>query len=236
MKGQNLQSDTETLGGILRQAREAKGIPIEQAAHETRIRANLLREFEADNFSHLAPGYVRMFVADYAKYLGLPETAVKRHLPESGVCGVDGYQYLQSGVQSGRISVAVRPPPTRSRLSSLVTAVVVVALGFGAVQVWITLRKVDALSLGHYAESDRETLVSELVVVEETPVAAQAVSAPAPKDEVQDFSAVGEAAPVSETVDTRPVGGTEPDQPQASASPAHSHGATFFVGGSGVTR
>lgn len=234
MKGQNLQSDTETLGGILRQAREAKGLPIEQAAHETRIRANLLREFEADNFSHLAPGYVRMFVADYAKYLGLPETAVKRHLPESGVCGVDGYQYLQSGVQSGRISVAVRPAPVRSRLASIVTAVLVVALGFGAMKLWITIRNLDRLSLGQYAQSDRETLVSELVVVEEkaTPVE----PAPAPADEVKDFSAVGEAVPMSETVDARPSDGTEPDQPQASASPAHSHGATFFVGGSGVAR
>jgi len=238
MNGQNLHSDIETLGDILRQAREKKGIPVEQAAHETRIRANLLREFEADDFSHLAPGYVRMFVTDYAKYLGLPETAVKRHLPDSGVCGVEGYQYLKSGVQSGRISVAVRPPPVRSRLSALVTALIIVALGVGVVQAWITLRKLDRLSLGQYAQSDRQTLVSELVVVEEPVVTSVPAPLPvAPPNEVSDFSAVGEpATPVSETVDTRPAGISELERPQASSSPAPSHGASFFVGGSDVAR
>lgn len=60
------------LGNLLREARERKGITLEQAEAETRIRHRFLSALETGDYSTLpAPAYVRGFLKTYAAYLGL---------------------------------------------------------------------------------------------------------------------------------------------------------------------
>ena len=66
------------LGERLRQAREAKGISLEQAEEGTKIRRRFLEALEAEDYGQL-PGeaYVRGFLRNYAYFLGLnPDEAL----------------------------------------------------------------------------------------------------------------------------------------------------------------
>ncbi|WP_066635349.1 helix-turn-helix domain-containing protein [Desulfolucanica intricata] len=60
------------IGSILRQTREAKGLSLQQAEEETKIRRKYLEALENEKFDVLpGPVYVKAFIKTYAKYLGL---------------------------------------------------------------------------------------------------------------------------------------------------------------------
>ena len=65
------------LGETLRLARERKGITLDQASEDTRIREKFLRALEADDAQSL-PGavYTRGFLRNYGEYLGLDVDAL----------------------------------------------------------------------------------------------------------------------------------------------------------------
>jgi len=108
----------QTLGGVFVFVRESKGIPLDQAAHETRIRIQCLRELEEDNLAHLSPGYARLFIMDYARYLGVPMNTIKDKLPEVGEFGTQGYEYIKNA--PGPATEAIRAPKVRIKKSRAV--------------------------------------------------------------------------------------------------------------------
>jgi cytoskeleton protein RodZ len=60
------------LGQQLREAREARGLSVDDVARGTRIRAAYIRALEEEHFADLpAPVYVRGFLRNYATFLGL---------------------------------------------------------------------------------------------------------------------------------------------------------------------
>jgi hypothetical protein len=59
------------MGDVLRSARRRRRVSIEGAAEETRIRADFLMRMESDEFDFLAPAYVRGFLRNYARFLGI---------------------------------------------------------------------------------------------------------------------------------------------------------------------
>ena len=73
------------LGDLLRQARERKGVTLEQVEAATRIRLKFLDALERGDYASM-PGevYVRGFVRSYASFLGLdPQEALSHHTPTS---------------------------------------------------------------------------------------------------------------------------------------------------------
>lgn len=64
----------ETTGQFLKRSREKKGISLEEAAQETRIRLSYLKALEEDDLNNL-PGsaYTRGFLHNYAQFLGIEE-------------------------------------------------------------------------------------------------------------------------------------------------------------------
>lgn len=66
-----------TLGQYLSRAREMKGFDLHDAAQQTRISIQYLRALEQEDFAKL-PGevFVRGFLKNYARFLGLPEEEV----------------------------------------------------------------------------------------------------------------------------------------------------------------
>lgn len=62
----------QTIGEHLRQARESKGLRIEDVAQKTKINLTILRSLEADLYENLPnKTYVRGFVQNYARTLGI---------------------------------------------------------------------------------------------------------------------------------------------------------------------
>lgn len=137
-----------TLGAQFAAAREARGLPLEKAAHETRIRVQRLREIENDDLSHFShPSYARMFLIDYAKYLGIPVNEIRDFLPAPGVCGTEGYQYLQES-EERVVYRPIRPARQRRLVPALVGAMALIACLVGGFQLFVTLRKLDRIELG----------------------------------------------------------------------------------------
>ncbi len=63
----------ESIGSELRQARQARGISIEQAQKDTRIHSKILKALEEDKIDEVARGpvYIKGFIKKYADYLRL---------------------------------------------------------------------------------------------------------------------------------------------------------------------
>jgi cytoskeletal protein RodZ len=72
-----------TLGSYLRNAREARGLDLRDAAQQTRISINYLKAIEDEDFSKL-PGevFVKGFLKNYARFLRLPEDEVVKRFGE----------------------------------------------------------------------------------------------------------------------------------------------------------
>ena len=75
------ESTTMGIGPALRKARLSRGVSIEDAARDTRIRAELLDALEQEEFDRLLGDvYVRGCLRSYATYLGLsPDRVVERY-------------------------------------------------------------------------------------------------------------------------------------------------------------
>lgn len=70
------------IGARLSARRQKLGIPIEKAAKDTRIPVARLRMIESDDFSSFPhPTYARLFLTDYANYLGVPIEDIREYLP-----------------------------------------------------------------------------------------------------------------------------------------------------------
>lgn len=73
-----IDADTEYTGPLLRRMREAQGIELRELAERSKIGVAYLTALEADDFPKLpAPVYVRGFLGEYAKMLGLDPERVK---------------------------------------------------------------------------------------------------------------------------------------------------------------
>lgn len=86
--GSATQSETkqQSPGVLLRAAREARGLTLEQAARRLRTKAAVLNALENDQFKALgAPVFVRMYLVRYAELLELPEYEVLGRYKRLGV-------------------------------------------------------------------------------------------------------------------------------------------------------
>jgi len=146
----------KSLGSLLAAAREARKIPREKAARDTRIRVQRLREIESDDLSHFShPSYARLFLADYAKYLDIPFAEIRQMLPETGGCGTEGYQYLQDMPESDAAQAACRLRPRRRLFPVFAAVTLVVLCALGVLQIWITVRNIHRLNGREVARTEK---------------------------------------------------------------------------------
>ena len=74
---------SEKIGRQLLQAREARSLSLEEAAHATRIKPYYLQAIESGDFSGLpSPAQGRGFIRTYANFLGLDPQVLLADLPE----------------------------------------------------------------------------------------------------------------------------------------------------------
>jgi len=174
----------ESLGSRLAAARKARNLPIEKAAHDTRIRVQRLREIEHDDFSQFShPSYARMFLTDYARYLGLEVEVIKPLLPAPGACGAAGYQYLEEGPRT-YVRKKIRPARQRRLITGLIVAAVVILLLAFAIPFAIKLQRLgplDRVAKDQIVKDDRSLIVEPSTPSAPVPEPAEVPAAPAPE-------------------------------------------------------
>ena len=84
-----------SLGQRLKAAREARGLSLADAAHETRIPAQRLQHLENDNIAAFGSmAYARAFLKLYSAYLDVDADEVLVDLPPPVLGGAQDYRYL----------------------------------------------------------------------------------------------------------------------------------------------
>jgi len=87
----------EPVGKKLARAREAKGLSLEEAGLETRIRPQQLAALEADDYSSFASNtYARGFLLIYGKFLGVEVRGIAKQLESGNPISIAEYQYLNA--------------------------------------------------------------------------------------------------------------------------------------------
>ena len=147
---------SRSLGAQFAAVRQKRGLTLEKVASETHIRLQRLREIERDDLSRFAhPSYARMFAMDYAKYLGIPISRIRRQLPDAGECGTEGYQYLAGDCLRLHANGCSSVSSARRLARRIVAAALLLLLSFGGLKVWTTIRDIERLGLNRMALEDK---------------------------------------------------------------------------------
>jgi len=71
------------LGEMLQLAREKKGLALEAAARETKMRAEVLSSIESGETEHIPSVYLKGYIRNYAKFLGVPAETIETRMPQA---------------------------------------------------------------------------------------------------------------------------------------------------------
>jgi cytoskeletal protein RodZ len=149
---QSVSVMVESIGKKLVQARLARGLTLEEAAMETRIRARQLAALEADDYSSFANNtYARGFLLMYGKFLNVDVRAFARELEAGSPISLADYQYLSAAGSTEERPARRASPETRRTdrrrpsLAPLIVFVVLMAMvGFG----WHLFNQAKRLEVG----------------------------------------------------------------------------------------
>lgn len=120
-----------TAGALLRAARETAGLTVDAVAHQLRLAPRQVAALEEDDYTHL-PGrtFVRGFVRNYARFVGLDPDTVVGALPGSATTPALAVPTLhQTAPTMGELPVTdhARPAVARWAIPLTLAAIVVVA-------------------------------------------------------------------------------------------------------------
>jgi cytoskeletal protein RodZ len=118
------------VGSALRRAREIRGITIDEAARDTKLRAEQLHALEQESFDDLGdPVYARAMLRTYAQYLGLrPERVVSVYAQHAAAVAPP-----EPPGKLGRVERGLAASRIRDNQKFLLVAAAVILLGLIAV-------------------------------------------------------------------------------------------------------
>lgn len=182
-----LQTQELFLGAKLGAVREKAGISLEQAAGDTRIRVQRLREIETDDFSGFVhPTYARLFLIDYAAYLGVPRAEIEPLLPEPTANASGGFDYLDALSGNAAFSASHRAAARAKRRMFLTIGAAVVAaiVLIAGVSIWVTWQKIERIAPRTPAPAETSTTTPATDAPSATPLppASPDEAAPAPTE------------------------------------------------------
>jgi cytoskeletal protein RodZ len=165
------------VGSALRRARELRGITLDEAARDTKLRVEQLQALESETFDDLGdPVYARAMLRTYAQYLGLrPERVVSVYAKHT-----DDVAPPEPPGKLGRVERGLAASRIRDNQKFLLIAAAVVLIGL--IAVGLVSRggatppaSIDTPSLGATTPSTAEGQGVEVVVTATGPVEVTAV-------------------------------------------------------------
>ncbi len=143
----------DTVGEFFKQAREAKGLTLDEVGSKTRIHPSFLRAIEEGNFTKLPDQvFVKGFVRSYARSLGMDEDdAVRRFTATAG----SFYEKQEEGERL-RLKQAEDERRKRTNRNVIVGTMAVAVLGL----VFVMSREQTSVTIRHPAEPPARPAVS----------------------------------------------------------------------------
>jgi cytoskeleton protein RodZ len=205
----------ESLGSYLRQAREGKGVSIEQVAYATRISLKMLAALEDDDHSALpAPTFVRGYLQAYAKYVRIDSQDLllryQHHLaiaPDTKKASIHShYLYVNERYQEKKRLV-------------LILVLFVAMLGVAGTYFLLKAKREKNKRLAQQAEliqkadpTKPEEKVAPAVVVAETPVKQEKTEKPAEKSPLTQPTPPAKTTAAEPHAQNQPVPTTQPSE------------------------
>ncbi len=135
------------VGARLGGARVKAGISLEKAAKDTRIRVQRLREIEADDFSGFThPTYSRLFLLDYAEYLGISPDEIRPLLPDRAGAAGGGFEYINALARDPSSPVVPMRQKKPGVLKIIVAVGVFLILTAAGLFVYSTVKKIERVT------------------------------------------------------------------------------------------
>ena len=200
------------VGARLGGARIKAGISLEKAAKDTRIRVQRLREIEADDFSGFAhPTYSRLFLLDYAEYLGVSADEIRPLLPDRAGAAGGGFQYINA-LSHDTLSPVVLMRSKRPKLLGIfITAGLVLLLAVVGLSAYFTVMKIRRVA-GSAALSGK-------TIAGEKPAAAASPAATAEPEPTPEPIAVENSLPAMPEPPAETQNGDASGKPSRSSAP-----------------
>jgi len=201
------EESRRTLGQTLAAERERQGLSRSDAAQRLHMSAYQIEALETADYSRLPKGtFLRGFVRNYAKVLGLPADTIMPMLAEDGPReGRPGIVVPTQNIRFDPIGDRLQNPYVKAAA----LAVVAVAIAFAAMYWWLFIR---TAPLAHHTTESIPVAVENL----QAPVTtAAAPPAEPPKAEVAKAEAKPAPAPKPEPVKADPV---KADPPKVAAA------------------
>jgi cytoskeleton protein RodZ len=130
------------IGARLAARRQKAGIALEKAAKDTRIPVARLQAIEGDDFSSFAhPTYARMFLTDYANYLGVPLEEIREYLPGGKNLGTADNNYLDVLLATPGFLQGDQFKSIRRLLLATGILIGIIVLVFAGIYAWRTWKK-----------------------------------------------------------------------------------------------
>lgn len=185
----------ETIGKQLAQARAAKGLTLDEAAHITKVRPDKLAALEHDDYSAFPNNtYARGFLQLYGRFLGVDVGSLANQLESGNPISIQDYQYLNVELEAEPDQRRrMRPREAESRRPSIAPLIVFVVLLIGAafvVHFYMKAAQLGALDDArklHAAQNATPAPEPAPAAGETTPPAPAEQPAPAPVATDKDF-------------------------------------------------
>ncbi len=170
----------DSVGKRLRQARLRQAITVDQAAHETKVRADRIADLENDDYTNFPNmTYAKGFLVIYARFLGVDVTDFLGGWENASPVSMEDYQYLNNAPER-RPSVE-RSPQEKPVWPLLLVVALVIAAATCAYFV-LTLKRLGAtVETTHRAEPSTPIEVLATPVPRAAPLSPAARSSAAPQ-------------------------------------------------------
>ena len=139
LKAKKTQSSIDSIGERLRKAREDKGISLEEVHKTTKIHPNVLEALEEDRLENiLGKAYVKVFLKNYAHYLGLDVKEIAQQ-----------YAAKHGPETTERPAFVLKQKPISQKRTRNISHAIIVALAF---IVWIFILSFTTVKFIHYSK------------------------------------------------------------------------------------
>lgn len=135
-----------TTGQKLSKARLAKGISVDEVAHETKLRPDKILALEQDDYTRFPNNaYVKGFLQIYGRYLGVDVRAALSALENPSPVSISDYQYLNSVPAKEPERIALRRRSGKPSLAPLIVFVILCVLVGGGGYIFMNARRLGDL-------------------------------------------------------------------------------------------
>lgn len=133
-------------GQKLAKARLAKGLSIEEVAHETKLRPDKVLALEQDDYTRFPNNaYVKGFLQIYGRFLGVDVRAALSELENPSPVNISDYQYLNSAPAKEPERLAMRRKTGKPSLAPLIVFVVLCFLVGGGGYLYLNAKRLGNL-------------------------------------------------------------------------------------------